>query len=135
MVEHHFLGKLIFKTGESFLTRHLCSVAPNAVPQKRLGRRITFFDSLLVLSGLSLLNSYILLIPMVKTRVGVLLRETVGGNKSNNRSVDLENLQNNQWPAFKKRLQNLIHAIQQHHGSLKSMEQTRQEVRRIREHD
>lgn len=67
---------------------------------------------------------------MAKTRVGVLLRETVGGkNKSNNRSIDLENLQKNQWPAFKKRIQTLIQAIQQHHGNLKRLEESRQMVR------
>jgi hypothetical protein len=51
---------------------------------------------------------------MAKTRVGVILRETVGGkNKSNNRSVDLENLQKNQWPAFIKKIQTVIQALQQ----------------------
>jgi hypothetical protein len=67
---------------------------------------------------------------MAKTRVGVILRETVGGkNKSNNRSVDLENLQKNQWPAFTKKIQGLIQALQQHHGNLKRLEQSRQAVR------
>jgi hypothetical protein len=66
---------------------------------------------------------------MAKTRVGVMLRETVGGkNKSNNRSVDLENLQKNQWPAFIKKIQTVIQALQQHHGNLKRLEQSRQMV-------
>lgn len=63
---------------------------------------------------------------MGKTRVGVLLRDTVG-SKSANESMDLEQLTQRYFEHAKKR-QSLIASLQEHHQSLQHLEASRRKV-------
>ena len=67
---------------------------------------------------------------MAKTRVGVLFRETMGGNKSTNKSSDLTAL-TQRYHAFAKKIRALVEALKAQHESMLKMEATRQQVRRI----
>jgi hypothetical protein len=64
---------------------------------------------------------------MVKTRVGVLLRESIGGNKSTNKSADLTAL-TQKYQEFVKRLNRLIQALKTQHECMVHMEASRQAV-------
>lgn len=64
---------------------------------------------------------------MGKTRVGVLLRESMGGNKSTNKSSDLTAL-TQRYHTFMKRLGGLIQALKSQHQCMVQMDQTRQAV-------
>ena len=64
---------------------------------------------------------------MGKTRVGVILRESVGSKSSSNQSADLKAL-HDKYQAFIKNLRGLSGALQQHLGSLQQMEKTRTAV-------
>jgi hypothetical protein len=65
---------------------------------------------------------------MGKTRIGVVLRETVGGAKSNNQSADLVALEE-RYNVFVKKLHYLINALQQHHAVMMQIDKTRTQVR------
>jgi hypothetical protein len=66
---------------------------------------------------------------MGKTRIGVVLRESVGGAKSNNQSADLMAL-TDRYHVFVKKLHILIHSLQQHHAVMMQIDKTRTQVRR-----
>jgi len=61
---------------------------------------------------------------MGKTRVGVLLRESVGGNKSSNKSQDLASLVA-KYHEFCKKIRALIDSLKAHHGAMQKIEQSR----------
>ena len=65
---------------------------------------------------------------MGKTRVGVLLRESVGGNKSTNKSADLVT-QIQKYNEFVKQLKGMIDALKVYHANLAKMDASRSEVR------
>jgi hypothetical protein len=65
---------------------------------------------------------------MGKTRIGVVLRESVGGAKSNNQSADLMAL-TDKYHVFVKKLHILIHSLQQHHAVMMQIDKTRTQVR------
>jgi hypothetical protein len=65
---------------------------------------------------------------MGKTRIGVVLRESVGGAKSNNQSADLVAL-TDRYHVFVKKLHILIHSLQQHHAVMMQIDKTRTQVR------
>lgn len=64
---------------------------------------------------------------MGKTRVGVLLRETMGGNKSTNKSQDLAEY-TKKYGVFCKKIRNLIEALKTHHQNLARIDASRQDV-------
>ena len=64
---------------------------------------------------------------MGKTRVGVLIRESMGGNKSSNKSSDLTAL-TTRYHAFTKKIRAMILALKEHHGNMQRVEKSRQEV-------
>jgi hypothetical protein len=64
---------------------------------------------------------------MGKTRIGVVLRESVGGAKSNNQSADLVAL-TDRYHVFVKKLHILIHSLQQHHAVMMQIDKTRTQV-------
>jgi hypothetical protein len=65
---------------------------------------------------------------MGKARVGVRLKEAVGGKKSHNRSQDLVKL-TEQYDVFCKRLRALIVALKAQYASMHQIAKTRLEVR------
>ncbi len=65
-----------------------------------------------------------------KSRVGLRLKEAIGGSKSLNRSADLVAL-TERYQAFVKKVQSLIIALKNQHGSLVRLQKTRTEVRRL----
>jgi hypothetical protein len=65
---------------------------------------------------------------MGKTRIGVVLRESVGGAKSSNQSADLVALAD-RYNVFVKKLHILIHSLQQHHAVMIQIDKTRTQVR------
>jgi hypothetical protein len=65
---------------------------------------------------------------MAKARVGIKLKEAVGGKKSLNKSADLE--QNKErFSAFSKKLRALIIGLKAHYASMAQLAKTRLEVR------
>lgn len=64
---------------------------------------------------------------MGKTRVGVLLRESVGGNKSTNKSQDLAAL-TAKYHEFCKKIRALIDSLKAHHGAMQKIEESRSQV-------
>jgi len=64
---------------------------------------------------------------MGKTRVGVLLRENLGGSKSANRSADLISL-SQKYAAWTKKLRALIVALEKYHQSIGIVKGTRAAV-------
>lgn len=66
---------------------------------------------------------------MGKTRIGVVLRESVGGAKSNNQSADLVAL-TERYHLFVKKLHILIQSLHQHHAVMMQIDKTRTQVRR-----
>ena len=67
-----------------------------------------------------------------KTRVGVILKDAIGGKKkSNNVSTDVISL-TERYYAMRKKLQALIAALKQHHFQMVEMANSRVEVRRPR---
>ena len=64
---------------------------------------------------------------MVKARVGVRLKEAVGGKKSHNRNQDLVQL-TERYNGFCKRLRALIQSLKGHYGSMHQLAKTRLEV-------
>lgn len=64
---------------------------------------------------------------MGKARVGVRLRESMGGNKSSNKSSDLTAL-TQRYRAFTKRIRALVVALKAQHESMLKMEASRQQV-------
>jgi hypothetical protein len=65
---------------------------------------------------------------MGKTRIGVVLRESVGGGKSSNQSADLVAL-SERYNAFVKKLHALIVSLHQHHAVMIQIDKTRTAVR------
>jgi hypothetical protein len=65
---------------------------------------------------------------MAKTRVGVLFRESVGGKKSMNKSVDLQKYVAKYYE-FCKQLAAMIAALKAHHQSMVKYEETQTQVR------
>lgn len=65
---------------------------------------------------------------MGKTRVGVILKDKLGGNKSSNKSADLQALLG-KYDEFCKRIVTLIAALNKHKESMVTMDETRLEVR------
>jgi hypothetical protein len=63
-----------------------------------------------------------------KTRMGVVLRESLGGNKSSSKSADLLAL-TERYTAWTKKIASLIESIQQHHAAMMQLEATRVAVR------
>ena len=66
-------------------------------------------------------------ISMGKTRVGVLLRDTVGSNKSSNNSMDLEKL-TQRYYEHAEHMSTLLASLREHHESLQRMEASRVKV-------
>lgn len=64
---------------------------------------------------------------MAKSRVGVRLKDAVGGGKSHNRSADLEQLTSS-FNVLKKRIATLIAALKNHHASMMQLSKTRLQV-------
>jgi cell division protein FtsB len=64
---------------------------------------------------------------MAKTRVGVLFRESVGGKKSMNKSVDLQKYIAKYYE-FCKQLAAMIAALKAHHQSMVKYEETQTQV-------
>ena len=64
---------------------------------------------------------------MAKTRVGVLFRESVGGNKSTNKSQDLASL-TSKYHEFCKKIGALIQSLKVHHDAMKRIEESRSSV-------
>jgi hypothetical protein len=65
---------------------------------------------------------------MGKSRVGVRIRESMGGNKSTNKSSDLTAL-TQRYFAFTKQIRSLIEALKSHHGNMMKIEASRTRVR------
>ena len=65
---------------------------------------------------------------MGKARVGVRLKEAVGGKKSHNRSEDLVQL-TEKYNDFSKKLKALIAALKGNYASMHQLAKTRLEVR------
>lgn len=63
-----------------------------------------------------------------KTRMGVVLRESLGGNKSSSKSADLLAL-TERYTAWTKKMASMIESIQQHHAAMMQLEATRVAVR------
>jgi hypothetical protein len=67
---------------------------------------------------------------MGKARVGIKLKEAVGGKKSLNKSADLE--QNKErFNTFTKKLKGLIISLKAHYASMAQLSKTRLEVRSL----
>lgn len=64
---------------------------------------------------------------MGKTRVGVLFRESMGGNKSSNKSADLASL-TSKYNGFCKKIRSLIQSLKAHHDAMVKMEESRSNV-------
>jgi len=64
---------------------------------------------------------------MGKTRIGVVVRESLGGNKSSNRSVDLLNL-SQKYRDWCKKMRGLVGALQAHHDTMLKMHASRAAV-------
>ena len=64
---------------------------------------------------------------MGKTRVGVLLRESMGGNKSSNKSADLAAL-TTKYQGFCKKVRALILSLKAHHDAMVKLEESRTNV-------
>ena len=65
---------------------------------------------------------------MAKKRVGVLLRESIGGNKSTNKSSDLAAL-TQRYVEFTKRIRAMVDALKAQHACMIRMEESRLKVR------
>ena len=65
---------------------------------------------------------------MAKKRVGVLLRESMGGNKSSNKSSDLAAL-TQRYVEFTKRIRAMVDALKAQHACMIQMEESRLKVR------
>ena len=63
-----------------------------------------------------------------KTRMGVVLRESLGGNKSSSKSADLLAL-TDLYTVWTKKMACLIDSIKQHHAAMMQLETTRVSVR------
>lgn len=72
------------------------------------------------------------LLTMGKARVGVRLKDAVGGGKSNNRSADLDGL-TQRFKVMKQRLTCLIAALRRHHSLMVEISKSRINVSRIYE--
>lgn len=68
---------------------------------------------------------------MAKKRVGVLLRESIGGNKSTNKSTDLAAL-TQRYVEFTKRIRAMVDALKAQHACMIQMEESRLKVRRVK---
>lgn len=66
---------------------------------------------------------------MAKTRVGVLLRESVGGGKSSNRSADLVSL-SEKYQVWCKKVRSLILSLERHQVLMGRMQESRAAVSR-----
>ena len=64
---------------------------------------------------------------MGKTRVGVLVRESLGGKKTGSQSADLSNL-TEKYFVFCKKIKGLIASLQHHHNTMMAMDKTRTAV-------
>lgn len=64
---------------------------------------------------------------MAKKRVGVLLRESIGGNKSTNKSQDLATL-TQRYVEFTKKIRAIVDALKAQHASMIQMEASRLQV-------
>lgn len=64
---------------------------------------------------------------MGKSRVGVSVREALGGNKSSSRSADLQKLYQN-YQVWCKQIVTLVQALKAHQASLLHIEKTRKAV-------
>lgn len=64
---------------------------------------------------------------MGKSRIGVVVRESLGGNKSSSRSADLQKLYQN-YQVWCKQIAALIQALKSHQQSLLYIEKTRTAV-------
>jgi hypothetical protein len=65
---------------------------------------------------------------MAKKRVGVLLRESIGGAKSSNKSSDLAAL-TQRYVEFTKRIRAMVDALKAQHACMIQMEESRLKVR------
>jgi hypothetical protein len=65
---------------------------------------------------------------MAKKRVGVLIRESIGGNKSSNKSTDLAAL-TQRYVEFTKRIRAMVDALKAQHACMIQMEESRLKVR------
>jgi hypothetical protein len=63
-----------------------------------------------------------------KARVGLLVRESLGGNKSSNRSADLQQL-SERYETFSKRIKSFIQALQHQKAAMQQMDKARGMVR------
>jgi hypothetical protein len=64
---------------------------------------------------------------MGKTRVGVLFRESMGGNKSTNKSADLATLTQKYYD-FCKQMRGLVTTLKKHHEAMQIIQQSRSDV-------
>jgi uncharacterized protein YlxW (UPF0749 family) len=64
---------------------------------------------------------------MAKKRVGVLLRESIGGNKSTNKSSDLVAL-TQRYVEFTKKIRAVVDALKAQHACMIQMEESRLKV-------
>ena len=62
-----------------------------------------------------------------KARVGVRLKEAIGGAKSNNRSADLDGLVT-KYNSLKQKLGSLQAAVKSHHGAMVQLHRARLQV-------
>ena len=65
-----------------------------------------------------------------KARMGVVLRESLGGNKSSSKSADLVNL-TERYNAWTKKIHGLIDSLKQHHSAMLQLEESRMSVRTV----
>jgi hypothetical protein len=65
---------------------------------------------------------------MAKKRVGVLLRESIGGKQSSNKSSDLAAL-TQRYVAFTKKMRAMVEALKAQHACMIQMEESRLKVR------
>jgi hypothetical protein len=65
-----------------------------------------------------------------KARIGVVLRESLGGNKSSSKSADLMAL-TERYTVWTKKMACLIDSIKQHHAAMMQLETTRVSVRYV----
>jgi hypothetical protein len=68
---------------------------------------------------------------MAKKRVGVLLRESIGGKQSSNKSSDLAAL-TQRYIAFTKKMRAMVEALKAQHACMIQMEESRLKVRCVR---
>jgi len=120
----------------SFTRRAFCLTSSERVVQVRTGRKdLCLFDLTACLFKVVVLSSpYLLtvatrfeLFKMGKTRVGVLFRESMGGNKSSNKSADLASL-TSKYNGFCKKIRSLIESLKSHHNAMVKMEESRLNV-------